>query len=168
MSVAPPDVAETPSQPTVSCYSGKVDISATVGGPVVDAYEAVVRRTADPGQGTIREEVATSGAHGGRFDVLMKVQGNAFTMNEAGGAFTGTGTLQLTADWAGGNWTSHAVVPGGIEVDSQDEATATHMHVSKDIKRQGQLLAHGEEIYEHLDCADFDAGVTRLAPAPRP
>lgn len=158
---AKPPVAPAGPLPAAStiCYAG-----VTVG--MGQRSRTVARRTVDPGAGTIVEDVShdDAGAHGAKsFHVVMQVQGDRFTLTEAGGAFTGTGTL-VGEPWRWTSWTSTSqIAKAGIEVDSDDELTAKGMKATKEIKKDGKVLATTSEELATFDCAGWDKAVALLA-----
>jgi hypothetical protein len=157
-SPAPVAPLETPAAST-ACYAG---VSTGMG----QTARTVARRTMDPAAGTITEDVSNDdgGAHGAKsFHVVMKVDGNQFTMTESGGAFTGTGTL-AGEPWRWTSWTSSSVIPHtGITVESDDELTPTGMTATKEIRKDGKVLATTSEQLKTFDCADWDKAQAALA-----
>ncbi|MDB4960485.1 MAG: hypothetical protein JWP01_484 [Myxococcales bacterium] len=157
---APTPVAprELPAAST-ACYSG---VATGMG----QTARTLARRTVDPAAGTITEEVSTDdgGAHGAKtFHVVMKVEGDQFTMTERDGAFTGTGTL-AGEPWRWTSWTSTSVIPNtGITVESEDELTPTGMTAAKEIRKDGKVLAKTSEQLKSFDCADWTTAQAALA-----
>ena len=153
---APP--AALPAATTV-CYAG---VSTGMG----QRSRTIARRTVDPAAGQIVEDVShdDAGAHGAKsFHVVMQIQGDRFTMTETGGAFAGTGTL-AGEPWRWTSWSSTSQIPKvGVEVSSDDELTAKGMKATKEIRKDGKVLATTTEELAAFDCADWDKALAALA-----
>jgi len=126
----------------------------------------VVRRTVDPAAQQIVEDVSHDDAssHGVKqFQVVMTVTGDHFTMKEAGGAFTGDGTL-MGEPWRWTSWTSRSQIPNtGIEVESADELTEAGLQATKQIRQGGKVVGTTAEQLKTFDCADWDKATAELA-----
>ena len=144
---------------STACYAG-----VTIG--MGQRARTIARRTIDPAAGQIIEDVSNddAGAHGARsFHVVMKVAGDQFTMTESSGAFTGSGTL-AGDPWRWTSWMSTAQIPkAGIEVSSDDELTPKGMKATKEIRKDGKVLATTTEELATFDCADWDKAEAELA-----
>jgi hypothetical protein len=157
-SVAPVERA-APAAPTTVCYAG-------VSSAGDHKVRTIARRTVDPAARQIVEDVShdetgTSGTR--RFHVVMNVDGDHFTMTEAGGAFTGTGTL-AGEPWRWTSWTSISQVPGaGVEVESHDELTPTGIQATKQIRKDGKVVTTAVEQLAAFDCAEWDVAEAALA-----
>jgi hypothetical protein len=129
----------------------------------------LARRTVDPAAHQITEDVRhdDGGAHGANsFHVVMTVDGDHFTMTEAGNAFRGSGTL-AGEPWRWTTWSSTAEIPNtGITVSSDDELTDTGMVATKQIRREGKVLGTTKDELKAFDCATWDAAVAELAAPP--
>jgi len=161
---APPPPPAAPLEPpaaSVACYQG---LSTGMG----QAARTIARRTLDPAAGQIIEEVANNDGKAPKaFRVVMTVEGNRFTMAEAGGAFHGTGTL-TGEPWRWTSWTSSSQLPSStITVESTDELTPAGMKATKQIKRDGKAVATTSEELTRFDCAGWDKAQADLA-APVP
>jgi len=167
--VAPGSALE-PAAPvaTTACYQG---LSSGAGQRV----RTIVRRVVDPAGRQIVEDVLhdDAGRAARHFHVVMTVDGARFTMTEAGGGFTGTGTL-VGEPWRWTSWTSTSKLaaagqgpgpgPGpGIEVASRDELTATGLVAHKQVTKDGALVATIEDDLAAFDCAGWDAAQAQLA-----
>ena len=154
----PPAPPALPAATTV-CYAGR---STGMG----QRARTIARRTVDPAARQITEDVShdDAGSHGARsFHVVMAVVGDHFTMTETGGAFRGTGTL-VGDPWRWTSWTSTSEIPkAGITVESDDEVTPTALKATKQIKKDGKLLATTTEELASFDCADWDKVKAALA-----
>jgi len=153
--VAPPAASTT-------CYAGRsVGMGKTA--------RTLARRRIDPAAGQIFEDVShdEGGAHGAKsFHVVMVVDGDHFTMTETGGAFTGSGTL-VGEPWRWTSWSSTSEIPHtGITVESDDELTETGMTATKQITREGKLVATTKDELKAFDCAEWDKAVIALAAPP--
>jgi hypothetical protein len=148
----------TPAAST-ACYAG---LTTGMG----QTARTIARRTVDPVARQIVEDVShdDAGAHGAKsFHVVMTVDGDHFTMTEAGGAFTGTGTL-VGEPWQWASWTSTSQIPNtGITVESDDEITEAELKTTKQIKKDGKSLATTTESLKSFDCADWDKVKAALA-----
>jgi hypothetical protein len=83
-------------------------------------------------------------------------------MTEAGGAFTGTGTL-AGEKWQWTSWTSVSQIPNTpITVESHDELTPKGMKATKQIKKSGELIATTTDELEAFDCARWDEAKAAL------
>ena len=153
----PPVVTLPPA--TTLCYAG---MSVGMG----QTARTVARRTVDPAARQIVEDVRhdDGGAHGAKsFHVVMTVEGDHFTMTEAGNAFRGSGTL-VGEPWRWTSWSSTAEIPNaGITVSSEDELTDRGMVATKQIKRDGKVLGTSKDELKAFDCATWDAAVAELA-----
>ncbi len=129
----------------------------------------IARRIVNPTAATITEDVThdEGGAHGAKsFHVLMQVEGDHFTMSETGNAFRGSGTL-VGAPWRWTAWSSTSEIPNtGITVDSDHELTATGMTATKQIRREGKVVATTKDELKTFDCAAWDKAVAALAQPP--
>lgn len=147
------------SAPVTTCYQG---VSSGAGQRV----QTVSRRTVDRANRQIVEDVARGDAGDVKaFHVVSKVDGNAFTMAEAGGAFTGSGTLTGPA-WQWTSWVSRSAQQLGgasLEVESHDELTATGRIAHKEIRRDGAVVATAIDELTTFDCAGWDAARAALA-----
>ena len=155
-----PTPPETPPPPASTvCYAG---MSVGMG----QTARTLARRTVDPIAHQIIEDVRhdDGGAHGANsFHVVMAVDGDHFTMTEAGNAFRGSGTL-VGDPWRWTAWSSTSEIPNaGITVSSDDELTETGMVATKQIKRDGKVLGTTKDELKAFDCATWDAAVAELA-----
>ncbi|CAN5797020.1 hypothetical protein BH11MYX3_BH11MYX3_42150 [soil metagenome] len=145
-----------------TCYAG---MSNGMG----QSARTIARRSVNPAAGTITEDVThdEGGAHGAKsFHVLMQVEGDHFTMTETGDAFRGSGTL-VGEPWQWTAWSSTSEIPNtGITVASDDEITPIGMTATKQIKRNGQVVATTKEELKTFDCAEWDKAVAALAQPP--
>jgi hypothetical protein len=123
----------------------------------------IARRTLDPAAGQIIEDVVNNDGKAPKgFRVVMIVEGNRFTMAEAGGAFRGTGTL-TGEPWRWTSWTSTSQLPNTtITVESDDELTPAGMKATKQIKRGGALVATTTDELTRFDCAAWDKAKAAL------
>jgi len=161
-SVAPGERA-APAAPTTACYAG-------VSSAGDHKVRTIARRTVDPAARQIVEDVShgETGSYGTRrFHVVMNVDGDHFTMKEAGGAFTGTGTL-VGEPWQWTSWTSISQVPeagveAGLEIESRDELTSTGIQATKQIRKDGKVVTTAIEQLTAFDCAEWDAAEAELA-----
>ncbi|MEO7732992.1 MAG: hypothetical protein ABIY55_18665 [Kofleriaceae bacterium] len=152
---------------TTACYQG------TSSGAGQHA-RTIARRSVDPNAREIVEDVVhddPSGRGVKSFHVVMKVDGARFTMTEASGGFTGTGTL-VGEPWRWTSWTSTSQLaqPGTqgaaqarIEVESHDELTARGMLAHKQIRKDGTGIATTVDELTTFDCAGWDAAKAQLA-----
>lgn len=152
---------------TTACYQG---LSSGAG----QHARTIARRSVDPNAREIVEDVVHDDASGRgvkTFHVVMKVDGARFTMAEASGSFTGTGTL-VGEPWKWTSWTSKSQIASagasagtsaGIEVESHDELTATGMIAHKQIRKDGALVATTVDDLTTFDCAGWDAAKAQLA-----
>lgn len=157
--------ASTPSPPLAAptgstvCYAG---FSTGMG----QRARTIARRIVDPANHRITEDVShdDAAAHGAKsFHVVMKVDGDHFTMTEDSGAFSGTGTL-VGSPWAWTSWTSTSEIPNAaITVESSDELTDTGMTASKQIKKEGKVVASTTDDLKTFDCAQWDTAKAELA-----
>ena len=158
-SAPPPVDRAVPAAPTTVCYAG-------VSSAGDHQARTIARRTVDPAARQIVEDVSHSetGTYGTRrFHVVMNVDGDHFTMKEAGGAFTGTGTL-VGEPWRWTSWTSVSQVPeAGVEVESRDELTPTGIQATKQIRKDGKVVTTAVERLEAFDCAEWDTAEAELA-----
>jgi hypothetical protein len=156
---AKPPVAQPLPAASTTCYAG---LAIGMG----QRARTVAKRTVDPAAGQIIEDVShdDAGAHGARsFHVVMKVSGDQFTMEETSGAFTGSGSL-AGDPWRWTSWSSTSQIPkAGIEVSSDDELTPKGMKATKEIKKDGKVLATTTEELATFDCANWDKAVAELA-----
>jgi hypothetical protein len=113
----------TQSKPVkaVRAYYG----GGTVRGPKGEDYGATLtaaKRTIDPEASTIVEEVTNvSGSQPAKdYVVTWKIQGNTFTLEENGGAFTGTGELHGDP-WNWDGWTFTTTLDKGMGTVNADE-----------------------------------------------
>ncbi len=147
---------------STTCYAG---MSLGMG----QSARTIARRIVDPAAGTIVEDVShdAGAAHGAKsFHVVMVVEGDHFTMTEAGNAFRGSGTL-VGDPWRWTSWSSTAEIPNaGITVDSDDELTSAGMTATKQIRRDGKVLATTKDELKTFDCAEWDKAVAALAQPP--
>ncbi len=145
--------------PSTTCYAG---LALGMG----QRSRTIARRTVDPAAHQIVEDVShdDSGAHGARsFHVVMTVDGDHFTMAETGGAFAGNGTL-TGEPWRWSSWSSTSQIPKtGITVDSDDELTPTGMKATKQIRKDGKVIASTSEELAAFDCAEWDKFKAALA-----
>lgn len=157
--VAGPTLNESPVAPVTVCYQG---VSSGAGQRV----QTVARRTVDRANNQIVEDVARGDAGDVRaFHVVMAVTGNAFTLREAAGAFTGSGTLTGPA-WQWTSWVSTTTqLAGGstVEVESREEVTKAGLIAHKDIKKDGKVVASTTDELTAIDCAGWDAARAALA-----
>ena len=155
----PPTAPARPPAASTACYAG---VSTGMG----QRARTIARRTIDPAARQIVEDVShdDAGAHGAkRFHVVMTVDGDQFTMTEAGGAFSGTGNL-VGEPWRWTAWTSTSKIPHtAITVEADDEVTETTLRSTKKIVQDGKLLATTTEELVAFDCADWDKVVAALA-----
>ncbi|MDX2089200.1 MAG: hypothetical protein SFX73_15195 [Kofleriaceae bacterium] len=155
----PPVVPPTLPAASTACYAG---ITTGMG----KKARTIARRIVDPAAGHIVEDVShdDGGAKGvNSFHVVMKVDGNNFTMTEAGGAFTGSGAL-VGEPWQWSAWSSTSQISnGGITVESEDELTDAGIMVTKRIMREGKLLATTAATLKPFDCAQWDKTLATLA-----
>jgi hypothetical protein len=155
----PAVVAVPPPAASTVCYQG---IAIGMG----QKSRTIARRVVDPAAHQIREDVsrddkAAHGAHS--FHVVMDVDGDHFSMKEIGGAFAGSGTLTGEA-WKWTAWSSTSEIPNtGITVDSDDELTAKGMKATKQIHKDGKVIATTTEELESFDCAAWDKFEAALA-----
>jgi len=144
---------------STACYSG---LTTGMG----QTARTIARRTIDPATRQIVEDVSRDdgGAHGAKtYRVVMAVDGDQFTMTEAGGAFSGAGSL-AGEPWRWTSWTSSSQIPNtGITVESDYELTPTGMTATKQITKDGKLLATTRDDLKSFDCADWDAAKAALA-----
>ena len=144
---------------STACYAG---YSSGMG----QRARTIARRTVDPAAHQIIEDRShdDAGAHGAKsFHVVMTVDGDHFTMTESGGAFSGTGTL-VGEPWQWSAWTSVSQIPNaGITIESSDELTSAGMKATKQIKKDGKLLATTTDELQTIDCADWDSVKAALA-----
>jgi hypothetical protein len=142
---------------TTACYQGL----SSGGGQRV---RTIVRRVVEPAAGRIVEDVVHDDA-GGRgpksFHVVMKVEGERFTMSEAGG-FSGAGTL-VGEPWRWTSWTSKGRTGEGVEVESRDELTPTGKIARKEVRKDGALVATVIDELTAFDCAGWDQAKAQLA-----
>jgi hypothetical protein len=156
----PPAAAPVPP-PAAStvCYAG---LTAGMG----QRARTIVRRTVDPTARQIVEDVShgEASSHSVKtFHVVMDVSGDRFTMQDTGGAFTGTGTL-TGEPWRWTSWTSISRLPGaGIEVESDDELTDTGVKAVKQIRKDGKVVGTTTEQLKTFDCASWDQALAKLA-----
>ena len=135
-----------PTPPAATYYVGTSQ--AFVGEQQVADSAVAVERLVSRGDRTIIERVAQAGdGHrpAAEYVVTMKVKGAAFTMTEAGGAFTGDGQLS-GPDWAWTAWQSTSKMPDGGVVTSSDTVTKTGLHVEKTYQGNGMELRMVEEL----------------------
>jgi hypothetical protein len=156
-----PSAPEMPPAATTDCYAG---MSTGMG----QSSHTIARRTVDPVAKTITEDVThdNAGPHGAKsFHVVMTVDGAHFTMNETGGAFTGTGSL-VGQPWQWTSWTSVSQIANtSITVESHDELTSYGMKADKQIKQDGKLIATSADELRAFECAQWDdAKTAMLAP----
>ena len=150
-------IAAVPTLPAkqVQCFVGTTEMLGP-DGTVVKSKHARVLRTLDPAAGTIREQVDVSEdtdfatAKTESFDVGFSVSGQAFTMKEAHGAFTGEGTL-VGLPWQWTAWTSSSSM-GPITVESSDALTGDALTATKTIKQNGSTIATTRETYRGTPC----------------
>jgi hypothetical protein len=143
---------------TTACYQG---LSSGAG----QHARTLARRSVDPNAREIVEDVVHDDASGRvkSFHVVMKVDGAGFTMAEASGGFTGTGTL-VGEPWKWTSWTSTSrIANAGIDVESHDELTASGMIAHKQIRKDGALVATTVDELTTFDCAGWDAAKAQLA-----
>ncbi len=161
--VAPgPSLAPEPAPmivATTACYQG---LSSGAG----QHARTIARRHVDPNAHEIIEDVVHDDA-GGRgpksFHVVMKIDGARFTMAEASGGFSGTGTL-VGEPWKWTSWSSKSQIAKlGIEVESHDELTASGMIAHKQIRKDGALVATTVDDLTAFDCAGWEAAKAQLA-----
>ncbi len=154
----PAEPAQLPAAST-ACYTG---LSVGAGQRV----RTVIRRIVDPAAREIREDVghdAPPGRAPQRFHVIMAVDRDRFTMTEAGDAFTGAGTL-VGQPWQWTAWTSMSRIPAaGIEVESHDQVTPNGLTATKQIRKNGELVATTTDDLTVFDCAGWDSAVAALA-----
>jgi hypothetical protein len=158
--VAGPTLGDgAPVAPVTACYQG---VSSGAGQRV----QTVARRTVDRANSQIIEDVARGDAGEVRaFHVVMAVTGDAFTLREAGGAFTGSGTLSGPA-WQWTSWVSRTTqLAGGstVEVESREELTRAGLVAHKDIKKDGKVVASTIDELTAIDCAGWDTARAALA-----
>lgn len=157
--VPPPAAPAPPPAASTVCYAG---LTTGMG----QRARTIVRRTVDPTARQIVEDVShgEARAHSVKtFHVVIDVSGDRFTMKEAGGAFTGTGTL-TGEPWRWTSWTSISQLPGaGIEVESNDELTDTGIQAIKQIRRDGKVVGTTTEQLKAFDCASWDQALARIA-----
>jgi hypothetical protein len=156
----PPVVPPTLPVASTTCYAG---ITTGMG----KKARTIARRTVDPAAGHILEDVSHDDGGGAKgvssFHVVMKVDGNNFTMTETGGAFTGSGVL-VGEPWQWSSWSSTSqIANAGITVESEDELTDAGLTVTKRIMREGKLLATTAETLKPFDCAEWDKTLAALA-----
>jgi len=157
-SPSPRSPVETPPAST-ACYSG---LTTGMG----QTARTIARRTIDP---AARQSVEygsrdDGGAHGAKtYHVVMAVDGDRFTMTEVGGAFSGTGSL-AGEPWSWSSWMSSSQIPNtGITVESDYELTPLGLTATKQITKDGKLLATTRDDLKSFDCADWDAAKAALA-----
>jgi hypothetical protein len=128
----------------------------------------VMRRTVDPAARQIVEDVNHGDAATHRvtqFHVVMNVDGDRFTMTEAGGAFTGTGTL-TGEPWRWTAWSSTSQLAGagkGIEVESEGEISEAGIQSSDRIRKGDSVVGTTAEQLKPFDCAEWDKATAALA-----
>jgi hypothetical protein len=152
-------VPAAPPAKTTLCYAG---LTTGLG----QRARTVMRRTVDPPARQIVEDVShgDSGSHRvTQFHVVMDVAGDQFTMKEAGGAFTGTGTL-AGEPWRWTSWTSTSQLAGAtIEVESDGELTGAGIHIANQIRKDGKVVGTTAEQLKPFDCAEWDKATATLA-----
>jgi hypothetical protein len=118
----------------------------------------------DPAAHQILEDVVHDDAGAIKaFHVVMDVAGATFTMKEAAGGFTGSGTLTGPA-WHWPSWTSTSrLAAAGLEVESHDELTPTGLVAHKQIRKDGAVVATTVDELTAFDCAGWDAAKAALA-----
>ena len=150
---------DPPPDAVTTCYGG---VATGMG----QRARTIARRTVDPAAHQIIEDVHRddASAHGAKhFHVVMEVSGDQFTMKETGGAFTGTGTL-AGEPWRWTSWSSTSQIPHtGIEVESEDELTDKGMTATKQIRKDGKVIATTTEVLRTFPCATWDQAVAALA-----
>jgi hypothetical protein len=151
-----PPEAPLPPASTV-CYAG-----TSIG--MGQTARTLARRTVDPAAHQIIEDVSRDDGRGAKgFHVVMAVDGDHFTMTEAGDAFRGSGTLSGDP-WRWTSWSSTSEIPNtGITVTSDYELTDTGMTAGKQIKRDGKVMGATRDELKVFDCAKWDAAVAELA-----
>lgn len=96
-------------------------------GEKLGAIQTIVRRSVQPGKnpdrGKIIEEVVNIDPRpdvpNQFYNVVLKVEGDSFTMRETGGSFTGKGRL-LGPAWRWNRWNSESIMAQGGRVVSED------------------------------------------------
>lgn len=121
------------AKPQVTCFFGDSE-SFLTSGQRVGRSKLIVKRTLDPAQKTITEQVITvdsrSDVPAREFMVTMLVDGARFTMTERNNAFSGDGGL-VGEPWKWTGWHSHALIPDGSTIDSEDVLTKEGLKVTK-------------------------------------
>lgn len=162
----------TPAPATTTeamCFDGTTTVLDPQRGQELSTSRGAIRRVLDPAAGTIVEEVHTAEDGGvAHYLVTAKVEGDHFTMTEAAGAFTGSGTLSGTP-WRWDRWSSTSTLPEGMEVISSDQLTSDGLAVEGKVSAGGQVVVTTRGQFATIPCAQFAAAVASLAtPAASP
>jgi hypothetical protein len=162
-----------PPPPSSQFFEGEGTVTLP-DGRELPAPPSWVKRTVDPAQSTITQEMIQqrsfaaadpSRAFTRERTMVMKVTGSHFTLTETHGAFTGEG--DLTGDpWRWTSWTSKAQLTNGAEVTSRDALDASGLQSDTEIRD-----AHGVRItitihLRPIDEATFEAARSRLRELP--
>ena len=154
-----PAVASPAPAATTTCYAG-----VTVG--MGQRTRTLVRRSVDPAGAQIVEDVGHDQGEGRgatSLHVVMAVTGDHYTIAEASGAFTGTGTL-TGEPWRWTSWRSTTkLASAGIEVESRDELTATNLVTHREIRKDGKVVGTTSEKLAPFDCDAWDRATAELA-----
>lgn len=142
-------------------------------GRELGAMVSLVKREVKPADGTIVEHVLVidprtpANAPLKEFVATLKVNGDAFTMTEASGHFTGEGTLD-GPEWAWTHWTSSAKLEGDAGTIKSDDTLTEHgLTVKKAfIKPDGTKTVDIDEEYHRIDEAQYQILRDRLLAAP--
>lgn len=119
---AAPAAEPAPAPAGAACYFGP-SRQTTAEGTERPGAELLVRRTPDREASTIVEETVRYDADPGvpprSYTVVYTVDGDAFTLEETAGAFTGSGRFTAGEPWAWTAWTASYRLPSGISVDAE-------------------------------------------------
>jgi len=163
---AAPRTTAAPAGPTktVAYYRGTSKVSLP-NGQVVGEGAMLVRRTLDPSLSQIEEYVLGVATHGKRgtrqYRVIMKVNGNTFTMKDAAETFSGSGTLE-GEPWKWTAWTSTSMLPNKMVIESKDQLVAGKLMVHKTVKApDGSVRVTIEENYSPITKETFEQARTQ-------
>lgn len=155
----PEPKAAVSSGPEVACYRGLSRV-APAGGQLVGTIDLLLKRTVDPGQSMIIEQMVQKSSKQGEkpteYTTSMKVAGNHFTAVESTLDIKSEGEL-IGEPWKWNAWTSRATLTDGSSIDSSFTRDASGLKADKQVFGPlGVLRVTLNETYAPITAETFE------------
>ncbi len=159
--IGKPEASAAPASPSIEVthYRGLSRV-ALAGGQMVGTIDLLMKRTVDPGQSIITEQIAQKSSKQGEkpveYTTTIRVSGNHFALSEPTLNITGEGDL-TGEPWKWNRWTSRATLMDGSSVDSSFTRDPNGMKADKQVFGPlGVVRATLSESYQPIAAEVFE------------